>query len=67
MSPTNQNSDNLYLHDRIAPLGEANIFKTPGYYNWGASIDKDDEGLYHLLRTRVRMLFGSRPQAKLTL
>ena len=52
MSPTNQNSDNLSLHDRIAPISEVNIFQTPGYYNWGASIDKDDEGLYHLFYSR---------------
>ena len=40
--------DDLILSDKIPELSEKQILKTPGYYNWGASICKDENGLYHL-------------------
>lgn len=31
---------------------QENIFQTEGYYNWGGSILKDEEGIYHLFYSR---------------
>ena len=36
--------DNLFLYDKIGTISEDNIFKTEGYYNWGASIIKEKDG-----------------------
>ena len=44
--------DTLFFKDRIKPISTDNIFKTEGYYNWGASIIKGDDGLYHLFYSR---------------
>lgn len=44
--------DDLQLIDRISEITDDNIFKTDGYYNWGASIYKDDQGIYHLFYSR---------------
>ncbi len=44
--------DTLFFKDRLQPLSEDNIFKTEGYYNWGASIIKGDNGIYHLFYSR---------------
>ncbi len=44
--------DTLFFKDRIQPLDSHNVFKTLGYYNWGASIIKGDDGLYHLFYSR---------------
>ena len=44
--------DDLVLSDKIPVLSEEQILKTPGYYNWGASICKDEDGLYHLFYSR---------------
>ncbi len=44
--------DILFFKDRIQPLEKQNVFKTPGYYNWGASIIKGADGLYHLFYSR---------------
>lgn len=52
MPSTAPNADNLYLHDQIGPISVANMFQTSGYYHWGASIYKGDEGLYHLFYSR---------------
>ena len=46
------NPDTLFFKDRLMPLSEDNIFKTAGYYNWGASIIKGDDGKYHLFYAR---------------
>ncbi|WP_235295274.1 glycoside hydrolase family protein [Portibacter lacus] len=40
-------SDDLMISDKIQAVIQDNIFKTEGYYNWGASIIKDENGKYH--------------------
>jgi len=47
-----EHPDNLFFKDRLQPVSEDNIFKTEGYYNWGASIIKGDDGKYHLFYAR---------------
>lgn len=42
----------LFFKDKLQPLAEENIFKTEGYYNWGSSIVKGDDGKYHLFYSR---------------
>jgi len=44
--------DDLFLYDKISKISDDNIFKTEGYYNWGASILKGDDGKYHLFYSR---------------
>ncbi len=44
--------DNLFFKDRLQPISKDNIFKTEGYYNWGASIIKGEDGKYHLFYSR---------------
>ncbi len=44
--------DTLFFKDRMQALDESNMLKTPGYYNWGASIIKGDDGKYHLFYSR---------------
>lgn len=44
--------DTLFFKDRFQPISEANIFKTEGYYNWGSSIIKGEDGKYHLFYSR---------------
>ncbi|SHO60332.1 glycoside hydrolase family protein [Algoriphagus zhangzhouensis] len=44
--------DVLRISDRISEIDESNIFKTEGYYNWGGSIIKGDDGKYHLFYSR---------------
>lgn len=46
------NPDNLFLRDRLQPVAESNIFKTEGYFNWGASIIKGKDGKYHMFYSR---------------
>ena len=47
-----ENPDNLFLRDRLQPISENNIFKTEGYFNWGASIIKGKDGKYHMFYSR---------------
>ena len=47
-----EKKDILFFKDRLQPLAEQNIFKTEGYYNWGSSVIKGDDGLYHLFYSR---------------
>lgn len=47
-----QHPDTLFFKDRILPITEDNILKTEGYYNWGASIIKEEDGKYHLFYSR---------------
>lgn len=49
---TPQKIDDLQISDKIPVLSEDNIIKTDGYYNWGGSIYKDDDGIYHLFYSR---------------
>jgi alpha-L-fucosidase len=50
--PAQENPDNLFLRDRLEPISEENIFKTDGYFNWGASIVKGEKGKYHMFYAR---------------
>ena len=47
-----ESKDDLFLNGRFASISEDNIFKTPGYYNWGSSIIKGEDGKYHLFYSR---------------
>ncbi len=44
--------DNLFISDKLQPITKENIFKTEGYYNWGSSIIKGEDGKYHLFYSR---------------
>ncbi|PZX52155.1 hypothetical protein LV84_03564 [Algoriphagus ratkowskyi] len=44
--------DNLQISKFIQPVSEVNIFRTEGYYNWGGSIVKGNDGMYHLFYSR---------------
>ena len=44
--------DNLFLRDKLKPVAEENVFRTEGYFNWGASIIKGDDGKYHMFYAR---------------
>ncbi len=44
--------DTLFFRDRLASISPENILKTDGYYNWGASIIKGEDGSYHLFYSR---------------
>ena len=45
-------TDELRLYDRFGAVGDDNIFKTEGYFNWGSSIIKEEDGTYHLFYSR---------------
>jgi len=45
-------TDDLFLNDKLLAISEENIFKTEGYYNWGSSIIKGEDGKYHLFYSR---------------
>ena len=47
-----KSSDDIRMYDDFQELSEDNIFKTEGYFNWGASIIKGDDGKYHLFYAR---------------
>ncbi len=42
-----KDTDDLRLYDNLESIGQDNIFKTEGYYNWGSSIIKGKDGKYH--------------------
>ncbi len=44
--------DDLFLRDHLEPAAAENIFKTDGYFNWGASILKGKDGKYHMFYSR---------------
>lgn len=44
--------DDLFLRDRLQPVSEDHIFRSPDHFNWGASIIRDAEGTYHLFYSR---------------
>ena len=44
--------DNLNLKQKISPISNDNIFDTEGYFNWGTSLIKGDDGRYHLFYSR---------------
>jgi len=41
-------ADDLFPRDRLQPVANENVFKTEGYFNWGSSILKGEDGKYHL-------------------
>jgi hypothetical protein len=45
-------TDPLTLKERLQPLTEKNIFKSPEYFNWCSSIIKGEDGKYHLFYSR---------------
>ena len=45
-------TDDLNISSKVTKVSEDQIFKTEGYYNWGSSIIKDQEGVYHLFYSR---------------
>lgn len=47
-----EHPDTLFFKDRLQAIKPENIFKTEGYYNWGASIIKGEDGKYHLFYSR---------------
>lgn len=58
ISNAQESTDNLRLYDSFKPLSPYNIFKTEGYYNWGASIIKGKDGKYHLFYSRWKKAYG---------
>ncbi|MEO9893025.1 glycoside hydrolase family protein [Aurantibacter sp.] len=44
--------DTLSIKNKLQPVSSENIFKTDNYYNWGPSIIKGDDELYHLYYSR---------------
>lgn len=51
------NTDNLSFVNRFEKVTKDNIFKTDGYFNWGASIIKGSDGKYHLFYSRWQNSF----------
>ena len=54
LSIAQSGEDDLYLYDKISEISDDNIFKTDGYYNWGSSILKEEDGKYHMFYSRWR-------------
>lgn len=52
-----EKQDDLFFKDRLGPISDDNIFRTEGYYNWGASIIKAPDGKYHLFYSRWKRDF----------
>ncbi|MBD0830820.1 glycoside hydrolase family protein [Aestuariibaculum sp. TT11] len=50
--------DDLSFKDKLTPITSDNVFKTEGYYNWGTSILKGDDGKYHLFYSRWKKEYG---------
>jgi len=50
-------SDDLSFDGCFQKVTKDNVFKTEGYYNWGASIIKEDDGKYHLFYSRWQNSF----------
>jgi len=44
--------DNLFFRDKLQSISKENVLKTNGYYNWGSSIIKGEDGKYHLFYSR---------------
>ncbi|WP_346238460.1 glycoside hydrolase family protein [Niabella insulamsoli] len=53
-----ERADQLELKARIGQVGEANFFKTEGYYNWCPSILKTEDGVYHLFYSTWKKEYG---------
>ncbi|WBL41762.1 glycoside hydrolase family protein [Algoriphagus halophytocola] len=44
--------DDLQISKFMEPVNQEHIFRTEGYYNWGGSIVKGTDGMYHLFYSR---------------
>ncbi|WP_246581393.1 glycoside hydrolase family protein [Echinicola shivajiensis] len=44
--------EKLHIQDHLQAVSEDNIFLTEDYFNWGGSILKGEDGLYHLFYSR---------------
>jgi hypothetical protein len=53
-----EKQDDLFFKERLETVDQANIFKSPDYYNWGPSILKDTDGSYHLFYSRWKKSYG---------
>lgn len=49
---TKNTDSEMNIGTLIQPLSEDGIFRDSCYYNWGGSIIKDNDGLYHLFYSR---------------
>lgn len=49
--------EELNLNTLIQPLTEDGIFRDSSYYNWGGSIIKDNDSLYHLFYSRWKRAY----------
>ncbi|WP_242118854.1 alpha-L-fucosidase [Aestuariivivens sediminicola] len=58
ISAAQHTTDDLRLYDNFKPITSEHVFKTEGYYNWGASIIKGDHGRYHLFYSRWKKEYG---------
>jgi len=53
-----KSTDDLFISNKLQPISEKNIFSTEGWYNWGSSIIKGDDGKYHLFYSRWKREFS---------
>jgi len=51
-------TDNLFLRDLLQPVSKDQFFRTEGYFNWGASIIKDEAGTYHMFYARWKKVYS---------
>ncbi|WP_242084646.1 alpha-L-fucosidase [Aestuariivivens sediminis] len=58
LSTAQNKTDDLRLYDSFKPITSENVFKTEGYYNWGTSILKGENGKYHLFYSRWKKEYG---------
>ncbi|MBI0397647.1 glycoside hydrolase family protein [Cyclobacterium marinum] len=54
-----QEEDFLLLKGKFEPITEDNLYKDHQFYNWGGSIIKGEDGLYHLFYSRWQMDFSA--------
>ncbi|MEX0314629.1 MAG: glycoside hydrolase family protein [Allomuricauda sp.] len=52
------NVDDLTFKENIESITKENIFRSQDYYNWGSSIIKGKDGLYHLFYSRWKREYG---------
>jgi predicted GH43/DUF377 family glycosyl hydrolase len=52
-----EHPDDLSLRERLQPVSPENLFRTPGYYNWGSSIIRGEDGTYHLFYARWKKAY----------
>ncbi|GAA3585285.1 alpha-L-fucosidase [Snuella lapsa] len=57
-SVAQNNTDDLRLYDKFKSITSDNVFKTEGYYNWGTSILKGEDGKYHMFYARWKKEYG---------